>query len=287
MTTTHMTTAITDWTCPTCKTGVTTPFCPSCGEHPLKAHELTMHGLLMQVAKAVSNVDSKLLRSIKYLILQPGALTAAYQQGQRKPFFQPFPLFLMANVLFFAVQSLTEFRIFSTQIDLHLYRQAWSDLAQQLVIARLKDLDTTLDLYRPVFDRAMVVNAKTMIGLMIPALALVLPVTFLSSKQPLAVHAVFALHFYAFLLVLVSVPVCIMAVEPFVGGDGVMSQSMDDAVAIGLLLSCATYLNTAIGRVYGVSGAIRVVLTCVLTFAVAAIFLGYRFALFIITLYSA
>jgi hypothetical protein len=274
------------WTCPTCKTKTATPFCPSCGEHPLKADELSLHGLLRQLANALSNVDGRLLHSFRDLVLRPGALTAAYQHGQRKPFFQPFPLFLMANVLFFAVQSLTDFRIFSTQLDMHLYRQAWSELAQQLVIMRIKVLGTTLDLYRPMFDRAVVVNAKSLIGLMVPPLALALPLIFIRAKQPLAVHAVFALHFYAFLLVLVSVPVLVMAAEPLMGGDGKMSQTIDDAVAIGLVLCCAVYLYAAIGRVYAASGTARAAQTCVLAFAVAAIFLGYRFAVFIITLYT-
>ena len=122
---------------------------------------------------------------------------------------------------------------------------------------------------------------------MVPVLAALLPVIFFRARQSLAVHAVFALHFYAFLLVLVSVPVLTMAAEPLLGGDGKMSQLADDTLSIALVLTCATYMYVAIGRVYGTRGLVRIAQTGVLTLAVAANFLAYRFALFVITLYTA
>jgi hypothetical protein len=46
------------------------------------------------------------------------------------------------------------------------------------------------------------------------------------------------------------------------------------------------YLYAAIGPVYGASGAMRVAKAVVLTLAVGLIVLGYRFVLFLITLYG-
>ena len=53
------------------------------------------------------------------------------------------------------------------------------------------------------------------------------------------------------------------------------------------LAACALYLYVAIGPVYGASGGVRVVQAIVLALAVGAIVLGYRFVLFLITLYAA
>ena len=66
----------------------------------------------------------------------------------------------MANVLFFAIQSLTEFRVFSTPLDMHLYNQPWGSLSVSMATARLAERATTLDAFRPIFDRAVVVNAN-------------------------------------------------------------------------------------------------------------------------------
>jgi len=57
----------------------------------------------------------------------------------------PFQLFLLANLLFFAVQSLTSTNIFGATLDSHLHRQDWSALAQQLLAQRLQKMQTSLE----------------------------------------------------------------------------------------------------------------------------------------------
>jgi len=52
------------------------------------------------------------------------------------------------------------------------------------------------------------------------------------------------------------------------------------------LAACATYLYIATGTVYRATGAIRVVKVLGLALFVAGILLGYRFVLFLITLYT-
>ena len=92
------------WTCTTCSCAISTSFCPGCGEQRPSERDLTLRGLVDQMAEALSNVDSRLLRSVRCLVTRSGALTAAYLRGQRKPYILPFQLFVMANLLFFAVQ---------------------------------------------------------------------------------------------------------------------------------------------------------------------------------------
>jgi len=69
------------WTCPTCHTTVSTPYCPGCGERPLRPRELTFRGLLGQLLGALTTVDGRLLRTFRCLIGRPGFLTLAYLQG--------------------------------------------------------------------------------------------------------------------------------------------------------------------------------------------------------------
>ena len=144
---------IAPWRCPSCDRAVSTPFCPACGERSLHPRELTLRGLIDQVFEAFTNIDGRLLRSFRYLIGRPGALTVAFLQGRRKPFVGPVALFLVANVLFFATESLTGGTIFTTPLERHLHRQPWSELAQGLVAGRLASLHTPVDLFAPRFDR--------------------------------------------------------------------------------------------------------------------------------------
>ena len=275
-----------NWSCPNCGTALTTPFCPECGERPIAAIDLSVKGIAAQLMKTVAGVDGRLLRSLRALLLDPGSLTLAYGEGRRKPFIGPFQLFLLANVVFFAVQSLTHTRVFSSSLDSHLHHQDWSALAQELVDHRLAATSSTLDRFAPLFDRAVVLHAKSLVIAMAVPFALLLPVVFFTSHRPFSIHVVFALHLYAFLLLLFCVALGVAAVDIASGGAGLASAAIDN-VLTALILVCSTvYLYLASGPVYGVAGWGRVARSLVLALAVGVIVVGYRFAIFLVTLYT-
>lgn len=274
------------WTCPTCNSMLSTHYCPDCGESPPNARDLTVLGLLRQLFHAFSSIDGRLMRSFRSLVTRPGALTMAYVEGRRLNYLGPFKLFLVANLLFFAMQSLTNTNIVSSPLDSHLHHQDWRALAQRLVSHRLETTQTTLDQYAPIFDRAIVLHAKSFIILMVLPLTMLLPISFYRKRRPFVAHAVFSLHFYAFLLLLFSVSLAVVAIDVLLGGTGLTSIRMDNALSIINLAACAIYLYVALGTVYGARGALRVVKALTLAVAVAGILLGYRLVLFLLTLYT-
>ena len=274
------------WNCPTCSSTLSTPYCPTCGERPPNARDLTLRGLFHQLLRAFSTIDGKLLRSFRSLLTCPGALTVAYVQGRRVGYLKPLQLFLVANVLFFAMQSLTHTNIVSSPLDSHLHQQDWQATAQRMVTERLEALHTTLDRYAPLFDRAIVLHAKSFIILMVLPFTLLLPVLFRRNPQPFVAHAVFALHFYAFLLLLFCVALAVAAVDVLLGGGGLESARMDHALSVINLAVSAIYLYLALGIAYDARGVLRIVKALTLTMAVAIILLGYRFMLFLVTLYT-
>ena len=274
------------WICPACNTPVTTPYCPACGERQPHPRELTLRGLLRQAVGAFTSLDGRLWRSLENLLRRPGALTVLYYQGPRKPYISPFALFLLMNVLFVAMEVLPGSNIFSTPLDKHLHNQPWSPLAQELVAHRLQETNTTLDAYAPIFNQAVARNAQSLVILTVLPFALFPPLLFRKSRLPFAVHLAFSLHFHAFLLLLISIALLIPAIDLWLGGAGLASKTLDNGIAIGLLLICAVYLYLSAGRVYGGSWVTRIFQAAVLVVATANIFLGYRFILLLITLYT-
>ena len=85
------------WMCPTCLTTGSTPYCPGCGERPLRERELTLRGIFNQLVQVFTKIDGRLILSFRCLVSRPGFLTVAYLHGQRKPYVGPVPLFLIAN----------------------------------------------------------------------------------------------------------------------------------------------------------------------------------------------
>lgn len=274
------------WTCPGCRAALATKFCPTCGEQSPSGRALSLRSLLALLASGLTSVDSRLVRSLRLLIGRPGALTSAYVEGLRKPYWGPFQLFLLLNALLFAVQSGTHTNIFSSPLDSHLHQQDWSALAQELVGRRLERLHTTVDAYRPIFDHAVARNAKALIVLMTVPFAGLLALVFLRARRPFGAHAVFALHLYSFLLLLFCVSLAIAAVDAQFGGQGLGSARMDNVLTVLNLVACAIYLYFAIGAVYGARGVLRGAQAAVLALSVVALVLGYRMLVFLITLYT-
>jgi uncharacterized protein DUF3667 len=279
-------TAVATWTCPSCAHAVSTPYCPTCGERPHSARDLTLRGLLDQAFEAMTNIDGRMLRSLRWLVTRPGHLTVAYVEGRRKPFLAPIQLFLVANVLFFAVESMTGGTVFSTPLQSHLHTQPWSDAMRPLIARRLASLDTTAAAYAPQFDAAVALHARSLILLMAVWFTALPALVFRRSRQPFAAHAVFSLHLYAFTLVLLSAGTIVPAVPQLWGATRSESDWLDHALSISLVAACAVYLYVAVGAVYGERGVSRMLKCAALTIGATAIFLGYRFVLLLITLYS-
>lgn len=274
------------WTCPTCKVIVTTAFCAGCGEAPLAPRDLSLRGLAEKLVHALTSVDARAVRSARCLLRSPGELTLSWAQGARKPYVAPFQLFLLANVVFFAIQSITGENVFSSSLDSHLHHQDWSELAQSLVARRLEATHMALEQYETVFDRAVVLNAKSLIILMTIPFALILPLAFFRERRPFMSHVTFSLHLYTFLLLLFSVALLLARFSKLLGFGGLDAPRVDNVLSIANLAACATYIYLASGPVYGASGKLRAAKAFLLALVVAAIVLGYRFVLFPLTLYT-
>lgn len=274
------------WTCPACKVTVATPFCSQCGEEPIAPADLTLRGLAAKILHALTSIDARAARSARMLLRHPGQLTLAWTDGIRKPFVAPFQLFLIANVIFFAAQWATGENVFSSSLESHLHHQDWSALAQSFVSSRLQSTHMTIEQFEPRFDRAVVLNAKSLILLMALFFAMFLPLAFLRERRPFMAHVVFSLHLYTFLLLLFSLALLVAKLSAWLGLGGLDTPIVDNVLSVANLAACAVYLHLAIRPVYGATGARHAATTILLALSVAAIALGYRFALFFITLYG-
>lgn len=274
------------WTCPGCGAAVATRYCARCGEEPTPPRDLTLRGLAEKVFHALTSIDARLLGTVRVLLRRPGELTRAWVAGVRRPYVAPFQLFLVANVFFFTVQWATGQNVFSSTLDSHLHHQDWSALAQPALSERLAQTHRTLAEYEPTFDHAVALNAKSLVLLMTVPFALLLPLVFLRERRPFMAHVVFSLHVYTYLLLIFCVALLAGRFSRFLGFGGIEAPMVDNVLSVALLVLAAVYVFRAIGTAYGTSGVRRAVQAVAVVVAIAALVLGYRFALFFITLYG-
>ena len=277
----------TRWTCQTCGAPAGAAYCGVCGERRLSSRDLGVVALLGQVFESITNVDGRAFRTFRALFLQPGELTLAFLEGRRKQYIAPLQVFLIANVAFFFLQSLLGFQVLSNTFDSHVENQVYSPRALAIATGRLEKVGMTREAYEPIFDSAVAVNAKALVGLLVPPCALLAWLISLGWRRPGGVHWVFALHFVAFWLLLFSVlaPLGALSVGLALKLSG-LSENLLDPISSWLLMALsAVWVYRAFGRIYGGGLARRVLGAAFVAFLIPVIRV-YRFAVFLITLYT-
>jgi len=74
-------------------------FCPSCGQSTQKEEDVK--SLVSHFLNDYFTFDSKIIRSIKPLIISPGMLTLEYLAGKRIQYIPPLRLFIFLSIIFF------------------------------------------------------------------------------------------------------------------------------------------------------------------------------------------
>jgi hypothetical protein len=88
--------------CANCHAGLTGEYCAACGQR----HEPHVHSVRHFAGEAfesISHADSRLWRTLAYLLFRPGFLTREFFRGKRVSYLPPFRLYLVISVLFFLV----------------------------------------------------------------------------------------------------------------------------------------------------------------------------------------
>jgi len=277
----------TRWTCQTCGAAASTAYCGVCGERRLSARDLGVLALLGQVFESITSVDGRAFRTFRALFLEPGELTLAFLEGRRKQYVAPFQVFLIANVAFFFLQSLLGAQVLSNTFASHVEKQVYSPRALEIATERLQKAGITRESYEPVFDSAVDVNAKALVVLFVPPCALLAWLISLGRSRPGGVHWVFALHFVAFWLLLFTTlgPLAALLISTALRVAGQSERLLDAIWSWVLMALSAIWAYRAFGRVYGGSLARRALGAAFIAFLIPVIRV-YRFAVFLITLYS-
>jgi hypothetical protein len=90
--------------CPNCGTTLEGPFCGQCGQKvaPLNpSFGEFLHDLIHELA----HVDSKIVQSVRLLLLRPGFLSREHFDGRRSRYVSPIRLYLVFSLLYFAVAA--------------------------------------------------------------------------------------------------------------------------------------------------------------------------------------
>lgn len=92
--------------CASCHAPLSGPFCAACGQPRDTGYRSVLH-LLKGLVEDIASFDSRILRTARAMMLQPGELTRAFHEGRTQPYVPPVRLYLFVSLLFFLILSVT------------------------------------------------------------------------------------------------------------------------------------------------------------------------------------
>ena len=279
----------------TCGQEANDNFCAHCGEKRHGNHDFSLNHVLAEAAEAFFHVDSKIIRTLKTLVSTPGKLTADFFLGRRKPYMSPLQTFFVCNLLFFILQPFTGLEILAPPLRVFEANDLMGKTATRLVDRRLakehlsRSNPEQFQEFTERFDKLAHLQAKSLILVLSPMLAIILAILNIGRKRYLSEHIIFSLHAYAWWLLWLLANLVILAlvvVLPLLAGRHFNLTYFDYAATSLEFGGFGVYLFFAGRRFYQdkiISAAAKAV---ILTICAYQLFHLYRLMLFFTVLYS-
>lgn len=211
--------------CLDCGAAVSGSFCQQCGQRR-DTRLRSASAVLRSIASEVTDLDTRLYRTLKVLVRQPGHLTVEYLHGRRTRYVPPLRLYLALSVVYF-----TTF---------------WATGSSRFFIFWASGPDPGLATLVKLLPKLMIV--------MLPIFAAYLSLLY-RRRHAFEGHFVFALHYHAFaFLVLSGVSLLQPAVRALRDGEQVsLTSGVAVALSSALEFWVMVYLYLALRRVHAES----------------------------------
>ena len=90
--------------CANCQAPLGGEYCPACGQRD-EPHLHSVAHFFAEAFESITHADSRLWRTLWFLLAKPGRLTLEFFQGHRVSYLPPFRLYLVISLVFFLVAT--------------------------------------------------------------------------------------------------------------------------------------------------------------------------------------
>lgn len=249
--------------CLNCNNELTGDFCSSCGQRRYEHKDRKVSTFIRNFFEESFSFDSKFLKTLKFLLFMPGLLTFEYFQGRIASYTTPLKLYLFVSVAAFFISS------FINPDDLSSFEEDFD--AKELVENIISEKGISRDIFEAKFNNEIQGKMPIYFLALVVLFSLPLKVIYLQTKRLYVEHLVFAMHFFTFLLIMLTV-------------SSVLELILPDIIYLFLFIIPFVYLFFAVKNVYGQ----KIILSFFETVILFLYFIGLLFvwliAAFVITL---
>jgi hypothetical protein len=228
--------------CENCGAVLAGPFCHACSQ-AAEPPTRSVRAFASQAAADLTNLDGRIPRTLGLLLARPGRLTREYLAGRRVRYTQPLQLYLGCAAAFFFVNAYRPFLTFNARtgaVVSSLSAAGASGAMSRESQAALAARGISLEVFRGRFEGAVTGYLPAFLIGSVLLFAVAVQLAFRRSRRGYLEHAVFALHWSAFFLLLMIVD---RLIPQHAGGPGRV-----DRVVAGVAV---VYLGLALKHVYG------------------------------------
>ena len=205
------------FTCPSCGSEIVDRFCSHCGEKRLTTQDHSLWTYFTELLGLVTRLDSKLLRSVAFLVVRPGMLSVEYVEGRRVRYMTPLRLFVFVSIVYYvaltylhsgALSTLDaiQFNTFTTPLAVQLHgNDFYGGYAATRVENALRGTGLDYGTFERRYDEQTIIFSKTLVFALIPVIAVLFAVFFVTKRRQFSAHLTVATHFWSFALLLIGV----------------------------------------------------------------------------------
>jgi hypothetical protein len=102
-------------TCHNCGAALAGPYCAMCGQES-DTHRRSMKNLMGDLAEDVGSLDSRILRTARALLFQPGELPRAFREGRTRRYVPALRLYFFVSLIFFLILGISGIAILELQV---------------------------------------------------------------------------------------------------------------------------------------------------------------------------
>ena len=181
--------------CKSCGAELSGKYCSVCGEKLLTKEDKLVKSWLRDVFSDLTNIDGKVLLTIKELFFFPARYALNFSQGIRVKYIKPLNLFLIANILYFLLSGASTFK---TSLQIQMSGLPYSTWIADLVEKKLDKEDKNIEEYAAQYNEKSNEISKLIIIMLVPVLGSVLFLCFKRNGLLLSEGFNLAYQFWAF-----------------------------------------------------------------------------------------
>jgi hypothetical protein len=261
-------------------------YCHHCGQKHRTPHDYRLLHFIKHALNEFTDIDSKVLQSIRHLLFSPGRLTAEWRAGREVSFVKPVRLFIVVNIIYFIFLHFFPINTIVVPLESQYNMQVYSRYIRPIVDKQIQDSHTTFKAYAKKYDEISSEEAKTLVILMVPMLAALLALLYYRKHYYFVEHLVFSFHFFSLFLLLISFGALIMNLLVLLGFKvlglpiNAYDVNWDEWITLSDAVLILLYFILALGKVYGGKLWANIIRASFLTYSLLYMLWLYRFILF-------